>query len=168
MWLKDSREGGKRGSTDLDRPDRNLSLSRGSTTEAKEHHISVLHHIFLPLRPGETLLSSWLPPTHADEILIRDCFSPDKAFLEVRVYDTCCDRCLITPVHRPGPDLFLTGGEVALQAEQGVCSVCQAVESRLGQPQGLQKLASFLRGELGQLGLHLGGKGDYCGVLAVP
>ena len=74
---------------------------------------------------------------------------------------------LVAAVDGPGPDLLLAGGEVALEAEQVVGGVGQAVEARFGEPERVEELRPVLRRQLGQLGLDLGGEGDDLRGLAV-
>src|SRR4051795_2771878 len=85
--------------------------------EAKQQNGPVLHHVFLALGPCQPLLPGPFPAAHPHEIVIRDRLRANEPFFEIRVDHPCCRRRLVTLVNRPGPDLLLSGREVAPKPE---------------------------------------------------
>src|SRR5918995_1591042 len=93
----------------------------------EQHHIPVLDYVVFAFRPCHPLLARRLPATQAYEVAIGDRLRSDESLFEVRVDHPRRRWRLIPPVYRPGAYLLLAGGEIAVQAEQVIGGVSQAV-----------------------------------------
>src|SRR6478736_5044838 len=138
-----------------------------SVIEAEQHHIPILHYVLLALGAGDPLVAGALPAVRLDEVLEGDGLRLDEPLFEVGVDHAGGLGGAIPLVDGPSADLLLAGGEVALQAEEVVGGVGEAVEAALGEAEGVEELLAVGLGELGELHLHLGGESHDLGGLAV-
>src|SRR5258708_16849403 len=100
----------------------------GSHLESEEHHVALLDHVFLALRPDDAPFAGALPAGIGDKVVVADGFGANEPALEVGVNHARGHRSGVAAMNRPGADFLLAGGEVRLESEKVIAGLNQPIE----------------------------------------
>jgi hypothetical protein len=123
--------------------------------------VAVGHRVVAPLAPDEAhFLRALHRAPGAQEVLPADDLRPDEPARHVRVDRAGRLDRRVPLMDRPRPDLLGTRGEERLEAQQVVCGMDHAAETRLGEPDvGEERVPIFAR-ESRELGLEIAAHSD--------
>src|SRR5690606_25303322 len=100
-----------------------------SDVEAEVQDIAFLHDVFLAFQPQPARVACAGFALVLDEVVVADGFSSNEAFLEIGVDHGGGLRSGGAFLHRPGAHFLHAGGEVGLQAEQGIGGADDAIQA---------------------------------------
>ena len=112
--------------------------------EPEFYDVALAHDVVLAFHAGFAGGTGGGDGTQCDEVVVRDDFGFDEAFLEIGVDDASGLGGRPALVDGPSAGLLGTGGEEALQAESGVPDSCQFVQTRLVNTHFVEELTGLV------------------------